>query len=45
MLLLKSCERCSGDVLREEILGDIDLVCLQCGCRTPGAKEPKTLFR
>ena len=42
MLLLKSCERCSEDLLKEEILGDIDLVCLQCGCRTPEHNEPKT---
>ncbi len=26
------CPRCEGDLLREDYLGDVDLVCLQCGC-------------
>jgi hypothetical protein len=33
MLSLKSCPRCNGDMLPEEYLGDVDLVCLQCGNR------------
>jgi DNA-directed RNA polymerase subunit RPC12/RpoP len=34
MINLKACARCGGDLIPEEILGDIDLVCLQCGHRT-----------
>jgi hypothetical protein len=33
MILLKSCPRCHGDVMREELLGELELVCLQCGHR------------
>jgi hypothetical protein len=36
MINLKACARCGGDVIPEELLDDIDLVCLQCGHRTPG---------
>jgi hypothetical protein len=34
MILLKSCPRCRGDMLQEELLGDVEVVCLQCGHRT-----------
>jgi DNA-directed RNA polymerase subunit RPC12/RpoP len=34
MINLKACARCGGDLIPEELLGDIDLVCLQCGHRT-----------
>jgi len=27
----KRCPRCGGDLLREDYLGDVELVCLQCG--------------
>jgi predicted RNA-binding Zn-ribbon protein involved in translation (DUF1610 family) len=27
----KGCPRCGGDLLREEYLDDVDLVCIQCG--------------
>lgn len=33
MLRLKSCGHCLGDLFEEEILGERDLVCLQCGNR------------
>jgi Zn ribbon nucleic-acid-binding protein len=34
MILTKSCPRCQGDMLREELLGEVELVCIQCGHRT-----------
>ena len=34
MILLKSCPRCHGDMMQEELLGELELVCLQCGHRT-----------
>ncbi|HVP05694.1 MAG TPA: hypothetical protein VMT90_08470 [Dehalococcoidia bacterium] len=33
MIDLKACNRCGGDLMAEEILGDVELVCLQCGYR------------
>jgi DNA-directed RNA polymerase subunit RPC12/RpoP len=39
MISLKSCARCGGDVMPEEILGDVELVCLQCGHRTSAPAE------
>ena len=30
---LKACGRCGGDQIREEVLGETELVCLQCGHR------------
>ncbi|MCH8050713.1 MAG: hypothetical protein IIC86_01715 [Chloroflexi bacterium] len=30
---LKACGRCGGDQIREEVLGETELVCLQCGQR------------
>jgi predicted RNA-binding Zn-ribbon protein involved in translation (DUF1610 family) len=27
----KGCPRCGGDLLREEYMDDVDLVCIQCG--------------
>ena len=30
---LKACGRCGGDQSREEVLGETELVCLQCGQR------------
>lgn len=35
MVELKACQRCLGDMLVEEYLGDRELVCLQCGHRQP----------
>jgi DNA-directed RNA polymerase subunit RPC12/RpoP len=33
MMKLKACPRCGGDVTVEEINGDAEFVCLQCGNR------------
>ena len=30
---LKACGRCGGDQIREEVFGETELVCLQCGNR------------
>lgn len=39
MILMKSCPRCHGDMMEEELLGEKEIVCLQCGHRTyPGAQ-------
>jgi hypothetical protein len=32
-MVFKGCQRCGGDMYREDDLGETDLVCLQCGCR------------
>ena len=34
MILYKSCPRCHGDMMREELLGEVEVACLQCGHRT-----------
>jgi len=34
MILMKSCPRCHGDMMKEELLGEVEIVCLQCGHRT-----------
>jgi hypothetical protein len=44
-LKLKACSRCGGDLIPEELLGDIDLVCLQCGHRTPAPAAPVNAYR
>jgi predicted nucleic-acid-binding Zn-ribbon protein len=41
MILYKSCPRCHGDMMEEELLGDVELVCLQCGHRTYPETEIK----
>lgn len=33
MLLPKSCSRCLGDLIEDEVVGEIDVVCIQCGFR------------
>jgi len=33
MILMKSCPRCNGDMMEEELLGEVEVVCLQCGHR------------
>jgi DNA-directed RNA polymerase subunit RPC12/RpoP len=38
MIKLKGCPRCGGDMLTEEILGELEYVCLQCGNRV--ASQP-----
>jgi hypothetical protein len=32
-MVFKGCQRCGGDLYNEEELGQVDLVCLQCGSR------------
>ena len=44
MLNLKACTRCGGDLIPEELLGDIDLVCLQCGHRTSAPIAPSSTY-
>jgi hypothetical protein len=39
MLNLKSCARCGGDLFAEDVLGEVELVCLQCGHRTSAPIE------
>jgi DNA-directed RNA polymerase subunit RPC12/RpoP len=41
---LKACGRCGGDQIREEVMGDAELVCLQCGQResAPSDKLPRS---
>lgn len=45
MIDLKACGRCGGDMFVEEVLGDADVVCLQCGHRAsaPVVKYPVRL--
>ncbi len=45
MINLKACARCGGDLIPEELLGDIDLVCLQCGHRIAAPSSPKVTYR
>ena len=42
MINLKACNRCGGDMMAEELLGDVELVCLQCGHRQPIAQPAPT---
>lgn len=39
MILLKSCPRCAGDLVLEDMPGEADFVCLQCGYRTPAGPQ------
>jgi hypothetical protein len=42
-MLFKSCPRCEGDMLLEELPGEAELVCLQCGHRAyPEAQLPQS---
>ena len=41
MILTKSCPRCHGDMLREELLGEVEMVCIQCGHRTYSEAQVK----
>jgi len=34
MIQMKSCPRCHGDMMEERMLGELELVCLQCGHRS-----------
>jgi len=37
MIIFRSCPRCEGDLYVERGLDDTELVCLQCGRRSPVA--------
>lgn len=41
MIITKSCPRCHGDMLREELLGEVEMVCIQCGHRAYPEAEVK----
>lgn len=46
MLRLKSCPRCRGDMMEEKMLGEAELVCLQCGHRSyPQPAAPRLASR
>ena len=45
MILTKSCPRCQGDMLREELLGEVEMVCIQCGHRTYPAPQSAQLTK
>jgi hypothetical protein len=44
MINLKACNRCGGDMMAEELLGDVELVCLQCGHRQ-AMPQPQPAYR
>jgi len=44
MILLKSCPRCHGDMMLEELPGDADFVCLQCGYRSAAIASSKPVL-
>ena len=41
MILIKWCPRCNGDKIEEELLGEMERVCLHCGHRA----YPETIAR
>jgi len=41
-MIFKACVRCRGDLYREDDLGYVELVCLQCGFRSPA--EPVSML-
>ena len=43
MIQIKSCPRCRGDMMLEELLGEVEFVCLQCGHRldAPELRKPR----
>ncbi len=34
MINLRACVRCGGDMMIEQLLGETELVCIQCGHRS-----------
>jgi hypothetical protein len=44
MILLKACPRCHGDMMLEELPGDAEFVCLQCGHRSAAIATPKPVL-
>jgi hypothetical protein len=45
MVNLKACNRCGGDMIAEELLGETELVCLQCGHRTFAPSEVEARYQ
>ena len=43
MMLFKSCPRCHGDLALEELPGEADFVCLQCGFRSAAVAHTKPM--
>ena len=43
-LNLKGCSRCGGDLLVEDYLGDVELVCIQCGHRSMAPVETPAAY-
>jgi uncharacterized protein (DUF983 family) len=41
---LKGCPRCNGDMMPEDFLGDVELVCLQCGHRVAEAPAQRQAY-
>jgi DNA-directed RNA polymerase subunit M/transcription elongation factor TFIIS len=39
-MVFKGCDRCRGDLYREQDIGQTDLVCLQCGYRRAADHQP-----
>ena len=44
MINLKACSRCGGDMMLEEVLGDKELVCLQCGHRSVAPEQSRVPY-
>lgn len=44
MMLLKSCPRCHGDMMLEELPGATEFVCLQCGYRRDVIAQTKPVL-
>ena len=43
MIEIKGCTRCGGDEVEEELHGEAELVCLQCGHRRDAPARPVSL--
>ena len=41
MIQTRSCPRCQGDMYLEELLGEAEMVCLQCGHRAYAETQRK----
>jgi hypothetical protein len=41
MMLFKSCPRCHGDLALEELPGEAEFVCIQCGFREAAVARTK----
>jgi hypothetical protein len=43
-MLLKSCPRCHGDMILEELPGDAEYVCIQCRFRSTLVAQTQPVF-